>query len=172
MPIRQLTRALNVDQFRSYARDQLGPDIATFLGVSHDASGRAKYGRYSEGTLRAAAFAVLRIRLQSSWVIQAETKYPAHAAHTGESADIIVWSPNRREEGPTPIVIEVKKSASPAKLGDDIAKIQAHIRMRSSDVRYGYILFPVDSTWTAAAKEWRHWRGKKHRVEAIPVPLR
>ncbi len=157
-----ISSTVTLKEFRSYVFDNLGQDIENLLICSHK---RAKED-CREGTLRAAAFACLRMRLPRNWSVEAEVPYPENMGWTNQRADILVYSPQSQ-----PIIIEVKPNDKMDRVVNDLNKIQRHVELKSSKVKYGYVLFGISEDSEDEVHEWENWRNLNGSVQAVIVRL-
>jgi hypothetical protein len=127
---------MNNIEFRKYMSSNFASDVTQVLVCNN-----SKYKEYIksyeglyEGTIRAAAWHVLRNRLPDSWFVQAECEYPEK--DTVDRADIVVWSIDQ-----IPFVIEVKPFIGMDKILDDIEKLNRYLKRNIHENRYSYLIY-------------------------------
>jgi hypothetical protein len=129
----KLAEHLSTNELINWLQYALPSDIRSMLETTHPRSEVSDI-KSTEGTLRAALWAVLRIRLPISWLVEAECRYPKSGSSKLDRADILVWP-----KIGNPIPFEVKKTLEGA--AEDAKKVRRHVRMASSSVKFGILVF-------------------------------
>jgi hypothetical protein len=166
----ELSGPVTMKKFRDYcSSEQLTRDLAHFIFTPLS----TRPFPYPEGAIRAGLFAVLRLRLPNTWVVSAECPYPPHQGYTDHRADVLCSPKATREK--TEIVFEVKPEfLNGDKVRTDLRKVDSHVNMSSSNLKYGYVLVGIKDgdEMKAAEKSLAAWLDPKRPVRAILLPLK
>ncbi len=172
MNLDRLAGNVTINSLKEYLRGDFGEDVGRLLFSEHRLEDDKTRGSNKEGTLRAAAFALLRLKLPEAWLVEAETAYPKNSARSPEKKnkrpDIIVWSPSQ-----TPFAFEVKPSPVGSKTDDDVVKLREQMRLKSSALNNGAIICGVrNEKEEEALEDLRWWADSRRNLMVISVPLR
>ena len=155
----RLDGGLTRKAFKEYLRSSFRHDVRAILrGQQREGSRR----RFGEGTLRAAAWAVLRLRLPETWSLAAECAYPKNWGKRDDRPDILVLPP-KRNGGPIPFELKRERAGT----DKDVAKIRWLLKMKMDPVKWGVVVFGAYSEATFDVPSSRRFKGGEVTVVAI-----
>lgn len=145
---------MDTKKFREYMSSNFADDVTPSIVCNNP-----KYKEYIEsyeglyeGTIRAAAWHILRNKLPDSWFIQAESEYPEK--DPVDHADIVVWSVDK-----IPFVIEVKPFIGIDKILADIEKLERYINRNIDENRHTYMIYlTIYGIWNLEYYQNKDWK--------------
>ena len=126
-----------------------------------------KGDKFTEGTIRAALYASLRMFLPKSWYVQAECKYPGNYKKK-RVADLLVHTP----DGDV-IAFEIKRNVltNITRMEDDVKILRKHVMYKRSPVIFGVFAVPVSSAEHLEKLEKRTKVFDSDEIYILPVLL-
>lgn len=157
---------MSTQRFIEWMMRELPDLVREMLSCNNHFDPRHRDEVFYEGTVRAAIFATLRLRISKQWFVAAEAAYPADWGWDDRKADIIVWTATGE-----PIVIEVKPDENYDGIWSDISKLERRIGLKTSPVQRGIVFFGCDEVGLDNPNEWNDYMDDESDVVLIPIPL-